>query len=139
MGTAQIVLDTNVLIAALRSSKGASHRLLRLVGCGLFRLNVSVPLVLEYEAAAKKLTPLSVRDIDAIIDYICSVSAHRKVFYLWRPILTDPGDDMVLELAVSAGCGAIITFNKADFVEAHKFGIRILSPKEFLIEIGGLS
>lgn len=138
MDVVQVVLDTNVLVAALRSSKGASHRLLRLIDSGKFRLNVSVPLVLEYESAAKRRTSLSARDVDAVVDYICSVSTHRKVHFLWRPLLTDPQDDMVLELAVAGGCGAIISFNKADFAAARGFGIRILTPAEFLKEIGGL-
>ncbi len=137
MDPVQIVLDTNVLVSALRSSKGASHRLLRMIDSGKFQLNISVPLVLEYEATVKRRTSLSSRDIDAIICYICSVSIHKKVHYLWRPILSDPQDDMVLELAVAGGCNAIITFNKSDFVEAHGFGIRILAPTEFLKEIGG--
>lgn len=138
MAPIQVVLDTNVLISALRSSKGASHRLLRMIDGGEFQLNISVPLVLEYEATAKRLTSFSSRDIDGIIDYICSVAVHKKVHYLWRPILPDPQDDMVLELAVTAGCKTIITFNKSDFLQARGFGIQVLTPKEFLKEIGGL-
>lgn len=109
-----------------------------MIDSGEFQINVSVPLVLEYEATAKRLSLLSARDVDSIIDYLCSVAVHRKVHYLWRPILLDPNDDMVLELAVSGDCNAIITFNKSDFAEARRFGIRILAPKEFLKEIGGL-
>ncbi|OGS04506.1 MAG: putative toxin-antitoxin system toxin component, PIN family [Elusimicrobia bacterium RIFCSPLOWO2_12_FULL_59_9] len=138
MGAIQIVLDTNVLVAALRSSKGASHHLLRLIDSGNFQLNISVPLVLEYEASAKRLTSLSSRDVDAVIDYICAVSRPQKIHYLWRPILSDPQDDMVLELAVAGGCGVIVTYNKSDFAQAHGFGIQILTPKDFLKEIGGL-
>lgn len=138
MGTMQIVLDTNVLVAALRSNKGASHRLLRLIGSGKFQLNISVPLVLEYEASAKKRTPLSFRDIEAVIGYICTMSRPQKIHYLWRPTLSDPQDDMVLELAVAARCGIIVTYNKSDFAQAREFGIRILTPRDFLKEIGEL-
>lgn len=134
----QIVLDTNVLISALRSNRGASYRLLLLIDSGRFKLNVSVPLVLEYEAAAKRLAPLSSKDVDAVIDYICAVARRQEIYYLWRPILSDPQDDMVLELAVAAGCDVIVTFNKSDFTQASGFGIQISTPKEFLKRIGGL-
>ena len=133
-----MVLDTNVLVSALRSNKGASHRLLRLVDSGKFEVNLSVPLVFEYEAAAKKSAPLPPHDVDAVIDYICSVAQHRKIHYLWRPLLKDPKDDMVLELAVTANCDSIVTHNIIDFSEAKGFGIHILTPREFLRKIGGL-
>jgi putative PIN family toxin of toxin-antitoxin system len=137
-----IVLDTNVFVAALRSRRGASHRLLQLVGRGKFEVNVSVPIVLEYEAAAKKLVgevPLTVRDIDDIIDYVCKVARQHRVYYLWRPFLKDPDDDMVLELAVTSGSQVIVSYNKADFEGAEKVGVRVLTAKEFLEEIGELS
>lgn len=135
----RIVIDTNVLVAALRSNRGASYKILMLIDSGRFETCISVPIVLEYEAVAKKQTKatgLTVSDMDDIIDYICAVATPRKVFYLWRPVLRDPKDDMVLELAVSAGCQYIVTFNKADFGEARQFGIKIISPKEFLEVIG---
>jgi len=137
----QIVIDTNVLIAALRSRKGASHRLLLLVNSGKFEISVSVPLVLEYEDVAKRLVkdiPLTEQDIDDILDYLCAVANRRKVFYLWRPFLKDSKDDMVLELAVAANCDFIVTYNKKDFQGAERFGIGIVTPKEFLEEIGEL-
>src|ERR1700674_1669481 len=100
----RIVIDTNVLVAALRSRHGASHRLLTLIGSGRFEFSVSVPLVLEYEYAAKAMLgeiPLTESDIDDIIDYICQAASRVEVYYLWRPLLKDPKDDMVLELAVA--------------------------------------
>jgi putative PIN family toxin of toxin-antitoxin system len=138
----QIVIDTNVFVAALRSQRGASYKLLMLLGTGKFETNVSVPLVLEYEDVAKRLLKeiqLSESDIDDIIDYICEVANLRKVFYLWRPILKDPKDDMVLELAVAASCDFIVTFNQRDFQGAEKFGLQVIAPKEFLEIIGELS
>lgn len=107
-----------MLIAALRSRRGAAHRLLWLVGSEKFEINASAPLILEYEAIAKKLIeeiPLTEQDIDDIIDYLCAVANHRKVFYLWRPVLRDPKDDMVLQLAVAASCDSIVTYNQKDF------------------------
>lgn len=137
----QIVIDTNVLVAALRSRRGASYRLLSLIDSGKFEVNVSVPLVLEYEDAAKRLVgefALTVRDIDNIIDYVCAVAQHRRVFYLWRPFLRDPKDDMVLELAVSANCDTIVTFNVDDFEGVDEFGLRVMTPRDFLRKIGEL-
>ena len=140
MKVPRIVLDTNILVAALRSKRGASYRLLMHVDSGLYEPVVSVPLVLEYESAALKLvgrTRLTKRDIGAVIDYLCAQAVHAKVFYLWRPFLKDPKDDMVLEAAVTGGCSHIVTFNKRDFTGAERFGVRIVTPQVFLTEIGG--
>ena len=135
-------MDTNVLVSALRSRLGASFRLLSLIDSGKFSLCVSVPLVLEYEAATKrhaKTIGLTYTDIDNILDYLCLVAEHHRVYYLWRPTLKDPNDDMVLELAVSCRAEAIVTYNRGDFKGVEQFGIRILSPKDFLKQIGELS
>ena len=139
--TYQIVIDTNVLVAALRSKNGASYRLLILLGSDKFQINISVPLVYEYEDVVKRLElaiPLNNSQIDDIIDYICSVANQRKIFFLWRPYLSDSKDDFVLELAVEAQCDFIITFNKRDFQGVEKFGIDVLTPGEFLKIIGEL-
>ena len=134
-----VVLDTNVFISALRSRRGASFRLLSLVGTGRFDIALSVPLVLEYEAVASRMLDefaLSRADLDDVLDYLCSVARHRPVFFLWRPCLPDPKDDMVLELAVAAGAPVIVTFNKRDFAGIDRFGLRALTPREYLREIG---
>ncbi len=92
--------------------------MLSVIDSGRFTLCLSVPLVLEYEAAAKshsRTSGLSSSDIDAIIDYLCRVGQHYKVYYLWRPFLRDPKDDMVLELAVTSNAQSIVTFNTVDF------------------------
>lgn len=136
----QIVIDTNVFISALRSKRGASFRLLSLIGqIPSFKVNVSVPLVLEYEDVANRYleaTGLASSDVEAIIDYICSNASLRRIFFLWRPFLKDPKDDMVLELAVESQSEIIVSFNKKDFVGAEQFGLRVLTPREFLEEIG---
>lgn len=127
-----IVLDTNVLVSALKSSRGASYRLLSLVEHGLFTLHVSTPLVTEYEAVLKRGNiVLSAEEIDDIIDFICSRAERHKIFYLWRPALKDPGDDFVLELAVKANA-TIVTWNVADFKHAARFGVAVITPREFL-------
>jgi predicted nucleic acid-binding protein len=111
----RVVLNTNVLVAALRSNREASFRLLSEVDSGRFEVCLSVPLVL---------------------DYLCSVARRQSIFFLWRPQLRDPGDDMVLELAVAAGCRFIVTFNTRDFGPARSFSQRVLTPREFLQTIG---
>jgi putative PIN family toxin of toxin-antitoxin system len=139
VATPQVVLDTNVLVAGLRSRQGASFQLLSQVGRGRFEICVSVALVLEYEEVLVRERPalgLSSRDIDGLLDYLCSVARRQEIHFLWRPLLRDAGDDMVLELAVAGGCDAIITFNRRDFEGAELFGVRILTPPEFLQVIG---
>jgi len=136
-----IVLDTNVFVSALRSRRGASFRLLSLVGTGRFDIALSAPLGLEYEGVAHRmLADLggSGGDLSDILDYLCSVARHRPIFYLWRPTLADPKDDMVLELAVDAGAPVIVTFNVRDFIGADRFGVRAITPREYLQEIGDL-
>lgn len=139
--TRQIVIDTNVLVAALMSQYGASYKLLTLLGGNAFEVHLSVPLVLEYEDVVKRLqgkTALTAGEIDDVINYICSVARRRKVHYLWRPFLNDPKDEMVLELAVAGSCDTIVTYNKRDFRGVERFGIRLLTSQEFLQEIGEL-
>lgn len=141
MRTPEVVIDTSVMVAGLRSRNGASARLLSLVGSGRFGINLSVPLVLEYEDVLLRpeleipITPSDVRDI---IDYHCSVARLHRIFFLWRPYLRDAGDDMVLELAVRAGCQFIITFNERDFVGSEDFGVRAVTPADFLRQIGAI-
>jgi putative PIN family toxin of toxin-antitoxin system len=139
MAQIRIVIDTNVLIAALRSPSGASFQVLRLIGGGDFELAISVPLVLEYESVAKREVdklPIDAEDIDDLIDYICRVAQHTEIFYTWRPQLRDPDDEMALELAIGSRSDAIVPFNKRDFVGAERFGIRIVTPVELLQELG---
>ncbi len=130
-----IVIDTNVLVAALKSSRGASFRLLSLVEQDFFTLHVSTTLVTEYEAVLKRgITSLSAEDIDNVVDFICSRAVLNKIFYLWRPVLKDPGDDFVLELAVKANA-TIVTWNLADFKYAARFGIAVMNPRDFLTSL----
>jgi predicted nucleic acid-binding protein len=138
----RIVLDTNVLAAGLRSRRGASFRLLSEVGKGPFEIALSGPLVLEYEDALLRPaaeTKLTRADVEAVLDYFCSVAHLQSIFFLWRPLLPDPKDDSVLELAVAAGCQTIVTFNARDFREAQGLGISVQRPLDFLRSVGVLS
>lgn len=127
-----IVIDTNVLLTALKASRGTSFRLLSLLGQGRFQLHLSAPLVAEYEAVLKRGTlALSGQQIDDVLDYLCAEGAHHKIFYLWRPVLKDPDDDFLLELAVKSNA-MIVTWNTVDFKRAAQFGIEVKTPREFL-------
>jgi predicted nucleic acid-binding protein len=135
-----LILDTNVLVAALRSSSGASHALLRLVGQGRFDIGVTTPLVLEYEAVATRcLDALSVTDSDLrdLLDYLCQVGQRAAVRFRVRPSLPDPGDELVLEAAVACGAGWIVTHNVRHLAEgAARFGVEVLTPGEALRRLG---
>jgi len=137
----KVVIDTNVFIAALRSNRGASYKLLFEINKDKFEQYISVPLIFEYESIAKreiKNLNLTIEHIDSILDMICRISNKCKIFFLWRPFLKDPKDDFILELAIESNSNYIITYNKKDFKDVHRFGIQVLTPKEFLEKIGEL-
>lgn len=124
-------MDSAVLVAGLLSRNGASHRLLQLMGKGKFELPLSVPLLLECEYATMRLLgeiSLTRQDIDSILDYLCFIGKGWEIHYLWRPFLKDSNDDMLLELAVTAQCDWIVTFNQRDFDGIEQFGIRVNTP-----------
>jgi predicted nucleic acid-binding protein len=132
------VIDTNVLVAAIRSRRGASYAVLSRLGTGSFDVAVSVSLVLEYESVLLRhadASELSVDDIGNLVDYICNVGLWQEIFFLWRPLLRDANDDLILELAVAAGCEAIVTHNLKDFAGAEQFHVRVVTPSQFLQEL----
>lgn len=132
----RIVFDTNVIVAALRSKRGTSYRLLMLLdNDSRFEISLSVSLAFEYEEVLKRQkgkVQLSYDDVDDFVDYICSKATLRNIFYLWRPALRDPDDDFVLELAIESKAEFIVTFNIKDFRGADNFGVKVIRPSEFL-------
>jgi putative PIN family toxin of toxin-antitoxin system len=133
------VIDTNILVSALMSKRGASYKILSLLPTGKFEFHLSVPLVCEYESVLKRseLKLTWTRDeIDELLDIICLLGVKHEIWYLWRPFLQDAGDEFVAELAVTAQAEAIVTLNTRDFKGMDKFGIKLLKPKEFLQRIG---
>jgi predicted nucleic acid-binding protein len=134
----RVVLDSSVLVAALRSRRGASFELLKLLRLGRFEVAISVPLALEYEAVlvrhAKELR-ISRDEAIGLVDYFCGVGYRQQVHFLWRPTLTDPRDEFILELAVGARCQAIVTHNVRDFEGVSRFGITAVRPGEFLAAV----
>ena len=141
MSIPQIVLDTNILVSGLRSRRGSAFQILSLVGTGKFDIHLSVPLVLEYQEVLQRQSSnlyITSEDIENLIAFYCSIATRHQIYFLWRPYLPDPKDDMVLELAVKAKCDSVVTYNLRDFVGIEKFGLKVLSPVEFLITIGVL-
>ncbi|MCB1087877.1 MAG: putative toxin-antitoxin system toxin component, PIN family [Verrucomicrobiae bacterium] len=129
------MIDTNVLVAALRSSSGASHQVLLAADREEFEVALSVPLLAEYDDVCHRpdsgiLIPASA--IDDVINRIAQVSRRQVIHYLWRGVLPDPKDDMLLEVAVAAGASHIVTFNLRHLKPASEFGIAVVTPSEFL-------
>ena len=136
----EVVLDTNVLVAAFRSSVGASYRLLQTLEERRWRPVVSPTLAFEYEAVLKRGVPevgLTLQDIDDFIEYFCSRAKLVQIYFRWRPVLPDPDDDRILELAVRTHA-AVVTFNTRDFAGAEQFGIQVISPREMLALAEGI-
>lgn len=125
------ILDTSALVAGLRSNRGASFQIIEAIRAGDLKISVSVALVLEYESVLLRpgLVPgFTKHEIHRILDAICLLAEHHKVFFAWRPFLTDPNDDFVLELAVAASAPYIITHNLSDFAGSDSLGVRVISP-----------
>jgi putative PIN family toxin of toxin-antitoxin system len=132
------VPDTDVLIAAFRSDTGASRRVLEAALGRRFELLLSVPLMFEYEAVLSRPEHLAasgatVQDVSDVLDALAAVGRRVRLAFRWRPTLTDPDDDMVLETAINGRASAIITFNERDFTPfAAEFGCLVMRPGEFL-------
>jgi predicted nucleic acid-binding protein len=126
------------MVSALRSKQGASNKVLRLVALGSLSLSVSVAAVLEYEDVLLRpgMVPgFNPSEIQQFLHNICAVARHQEIFFTWRPTLSDPDDEIFLELAVAASASHLITHNKRDFEAAQSFGLRVLTPAELLQEI----
>jgi len=137
----KLIVDTDVVVAGMRSPTGASAALLVLLLQKQATLLLSVAVALEYEAicqmAEHRLAAgASERDVQNLVDALISISEPVEVHYQWRPQLTDAGDEMVLEAAVNGRADAIVTFNRKDYGDGPaRFGIELLSPAETLRRI----
>ncbi len=134
----RLVIDTDVIVAAMRSSGGASAALLVLLLKEKAVMLLSVAMALEYEASCMRAEHLlaaraTENDVQNLLDSIIDVIEPVAVNYQWRPQLSDAGDEMVLEAAVNGHADAIVTFNRRDYGNAPaQFGIEVLSPQEAL-------
>ena len=135
----RVILDTNVLVAALRSDMGASYAIVSQLPSERFQIALTVPLYLQYQDVLTRpehMTGASTPDdILKFVRYLCSIAHRQRVFFLWRPWLKDPKDDMVLEAAVASQSRYIITHNLRDFTGSgieEYCGIVPRRPREFL-------
>lgn len=134
----RLVVDTDVMVAALRSPSGASAELLRRLDLGLATMLVSVGLALEYEAICmlpehRIVSGLTEGDVRAVLDYIVDRADRVIPWFRWRPRLRDANDELVLDTAVNGGADAIVTFNRRDYgAIPAEFGIAVLLPREVL-------
>ncbi len=137
----RLVLDTNIVVAALRSPTGASAALLDQALDRRFTLLLSVPLVLEYEAmcsdpAQRIASGLSESEVATVLSALCAAGEPVEVRFLWRPQLRDPADEMVLEAAANGRADALVTFNAGDFgTVPEAFGLEVLLPRQALRRI----
>ncbi len=134
----RVVLDTDVVVAAMRSPVGASAELVRLARLGRVRLAASVSLFIEYESVCTRQPHLEAAglasvDVALFLDTLASVVEPVPIHFLWRPQLHDPADGLVLEAAVNAGADALLSFNLRHFQRAaERFGLRVSQPGPFL-------
>ena len=129
-------MDTSVLVAAMRSRNGASFQLLSMLPSPRFQTALTVALYTEWQAVLTRpenLPPGATTDMAlAFLRYLASISHLQDVHFLWRPLLRDPDDDMVLECAVAAGCRYIVTHNIRDFRRSEDLKVRAITPGDFL-------
>jgi putative PIN family toxin of toxin-antitoxin system len=134
----RVVLDTDVIVAALRSPRGASAVILRCLDEGRGTMLLSVPLALEYEAVCqlaehRLVTGLTTDDVEVFVNSLVALAEPVEAHFRWRPTLHDPADEMVLETAVNGNADALVTFNQRHFKPVPaQFGIKILLPREAL-------
>lgn len=129
----RVVLDTDVIVSGVLSPRGASRQWLLSALRGDTRILISVPLAFEYEAVLKRPENLMraravVGEIDFLLGNLLFVAELVDIAFLWRPTLSDPGDDMVLEAAINGRADFLLTFNVRDFAEAAMFGIKVERP-----------
>ncbi|MBI3709039.1 MAG: putative toxin-antitoxin system toxin component, PIN family [Proteobacteria bacterium] len=137
----RLVLDTDVVVAAMRSPRGASAAILRAARHGRATLLTSVPLAMEYEAVCSRAehrlaAGLTEDEVAVFLDAVIAVAEPVETHFLWRPQLRDPGDEMVLEAAINGRADALVTFNARDFgATPSGFGIALLAPRVALERI----
>jgi putative PIN family toxin of toxin-antitoxin system len=135
----KVVLDADVFVAALRSRRGASAAWLRAALRREVEMLASVPLMLHYEAVMSRpehraVSGLTIVELGAVLDAIAAIVTPVTISYLWRPMLRDPDDELVLETAVNGRADLVLTFNERDFAGAERFMPRISRPGPALRE-----
>lgn len=137
----RIVLDTSVVVAALRTRLGAGNEVLRLVANRELIMVATPPLFLEYEDVLKRpeqrlANHLSTEQIDQFLAEMAALIEPVELHFRWRPQVRDPNDEMVLEAAINSAADALVTYNVADFaLAAERFHILILRPGDLLRKV----
>ena len=132
----RLVLDTDVVVAAMRSPSGASAALLGAALEGKVQLLANVALIVEYEAVCTRdehlrAAGLSHSQVGVFLDAVATLAEPVDSHFIWRPQLKDPSDEMVLEAAVNGRAQAIVSFNRRDFALApERFGLKVLLPRD---------
>jgi predicted nucleic acid-binding protein len=93
----------------------------------------------EYEDVARRpgnVPGLSPQDITNILDLIYQQSHRQLIWFSWRPLSADPGDDAILEAAIAGGCDFVVSFNERHLQVAREFNIGVLKPVDLLRLIG---
>lgn len=130
----RFVLDTDAIVAAMRSPSGASAALLGAAMDKRLTMLASVPLFFEYEAKCTDpvhwtAAGMTQEQADIFVNGLAALIEPVKTHYLWRPMLRDPNDEMVLEVAVNGRANAIVTFNLRDYGAVPKtFNIEVITP-----------
>jgi putative PIN family toxin of toxin-antitoxin system len=135
-------MDTNVLIAAFRSRQGASFQVFRHLRFGNWTAVLSNHLLFEYEEVLKRQSRqvgLNLSDIDELLNAICARAEERQLSQDWKPILTDPDDEPLIQLAAESGALLIISHNIRHLKPAAQLGVQLLQPKEFLAKLTPLT
>jgi predicted nucleic acid-binding protein len=128
------VLDTNVLDSALRSQRGYSFDVFVALRQDRWRAVLSNHLVHEYEEILKAHAAelgLSLADIDTLLDAICARGEEWPLAAGWLPILFDPDDEPLVQLAYDSAARRIVTHNVRHLAPARALGIQVLRPREF--------
>jgi putative PIN family toxin of toxin-antitoxin system len=134
-------MDTDVIVAAMRSPAGASAAIVRAVRQGHVTMLLSVPLAMEYESVCgrpqhREASGLSRHQVEIVVDAVIAIGEPVPTHFLWRPQVHDPNDEMVLEAAVNGRADALVTFNVRDYgTAAAQFGVEVLLPRDTIARI----
>lgn len=132
------VMDTNVLVAAFRSRRGASFDVFRRLRLGQWTAVLSNHLLFEYEEILKRdaaLLGLDMEAVDEVLNAVCARAEEWPLTPDWHPILTDPDDEPLVQLAVESGARRVVTHNVRDLQPATRLGVEVLIPRDFLAKL----